>query len=162
MTDTAVQRLDISAPPGAQEFTVSRIIDAPRDRVFKAHIDPQLIPKWWGPSRYETIVDNMEPRSGGSWRYLNRAGDGTEFGFHGVFHEIVPPERITWTFEFEGMPGHVSLETVTFEDLGGRTRITAHSIYQSAQDRDAAVGSGMTEGIAETWDRLEALARELA
>ena len=105
MGDTAVAGLDVVAKPGVQEVTITRVIAAPRDRVFDAYIDAEVIRNWWGPRRYETIVDRLEARPGGSWRFRNRGADGQEFGFHGVFHDVVPTERIVWTFEFEGMPG---------------------------------------------------------
>ena len=90
--------------PSDREIVITRMFDAPRELVFKAITDPTLIPRWWGPRRYETIVDKLEARTGGSWRFINRGQDGQEFGFHGVFHDVVPSERITWTFEFEGAP----------------------------------------------------------
>jgi uncharacterized protein YndB with AHSA1/START domain len=157
MGETAVKELSTNIAPGRQELFISRVINAPRARVFRAHVDPEQIPKWWGPARYATIVDKMDARPGGEWRYLNRDADGNEFAFHGVYVEIVEPERITWTFEFEGAPGHISLETITFEETDGKTLLKVHSVYQSVEDRDAVLGAGMLDGLAETWDRLEAL-----
>jgi uncharacterized protein YndB with AHSA1/START domain len=156
MGGTAATGLDLSAPPGVQEITVTRVINAPRERVFKAYTSADAIPNWWGPRRYTTVVDKLEARAGGSWRFLNR-GEGEEYGFHGVFHDVVDGERIVWTFEFEGVPGHVSLETVTFEDQGGATAIRMHSVYQSVGDRDGMIASGMESGLAESLDRLEEL-----
>jgi uncharacterized protein YndB with AHSA1/START domain len=155
--ETVVQGLDLSAKPSVQEIVVTRVFDAPRERVFRAHMDPKLLAQWWGPARLTTIVDKMDARPGGSWRFINRDADGNDFAFHGVFHEIVEPERITWTFEFEGMPGHISLETVTFEEHNGKTTLTVHSVYQAVEDRDAMLKAGMAEGLAESWDRLAAL-----
>jgi uncharacterized protein YndB with AHSA1/START domain len=157
MGETAVRELTTTIEPGKQELFISRLINAPRDRVFRAHIDAEQIPKWWGPARYATIVDKMDVRPGGVWRYLNRDSDGNEYAFNGVYVEIVEPERITWTFEFEGAPGHISLETITFEESDGRTLLKVHSVYQSVEARDAVLGAGMLDGLAETWDRLEAL-----
>jgi uncharacterized protein YndB with AHSA1/START domain len=102
--------------PGRQDIVITRTFDAPRDVVFKAVTDPDLIPKWWGPRRYETVVDRAEVRPGGLWRFINRDADGTEYGFKGVYHDVVAPERIVQTFEFEGAPGHVALETMTLEE----------------------------------------------
>jgi|SRR5438132_6412015 len=157
MEKTAVRGLDLTVEPGVQEVKITRVFDAPRERVFKAHTDPKLIAQWWGPARYTTIVDKLDVRPGGSWRFINRDADGNEFAFHGVFVEIVDSERITWTFEFEGMPGHISLETVTFEEHNGKTTLNVHSVYQSVADRDGMVDAGMAEGLAESWDRLAAL-----
>src|ERR1700730_2971701 len=157
MGNTAVRGLDLTAEPGVQEITITRVFDAPRERGFKAHTDPKLIAQWWGPARFTTIVDKLDARPGGSWRFINRDSDGNEYAFHGVFVEVVEPERITWTFEFEGMPGHISLETVTFEEHEGKTTVNVHSVYQSVEDRDGMLNAGMAEGLSESWDRLAAL-----
>ena len=140
--------------PGRQDIVIRRTFDAPREVVFNALTDPALIPNWWGPRKYETDVDVMEVRPGGRWRFINRAADGTEFGFHGVFHDIVAPERVTQTFEFEGVPGHVSLDTATLEEVDGKTRMVASSVFQSVEDRDGMVASGMEGGTRETYERL--------
>ncbi|MGI8564830.1 MAG: SRPBCC family protein [Candidatus Dormibacter sp.] len=143
--------------PGTQEVVVTRVFDAPREVVFKAITDPNLIPKWWGPRSQTTIVDKMDLRPGGAWRFIGREPDGSEYAFHGVYHAIVPPERIVNTFEFEGMPGHVLMETVTLEDVDGKTRMTTKSVYQSIEDRDGMVGAGMETGATESGDRLAEL-----
>jgi uncharacterized protein YndB with AHSA1/START domain len=140
--------------PGKQDIVITRVFDAPPDVVFKAFTDPNLIPNWWGPRRYETIVDHADIRPGGSWRFLNRDADGNEFAFRGVYHDVVAAERVVQTFEFEGAPGHVALETATFEEVGGKTKCVAQSVFQAVEDRDAMVKSGMEEGARETWDRL--------
>lgn len=141
---------------------MKRIYDAPRALVFKAYTDPALIPQWWGPRMYATIVDKLDARPGGLWRFLNRDKDGTEYAFHGVYHEVAAPERIVATFEFEGVPGHVSLETLTLEESGGRTMLTNTSVFQSVTDRDGMLQHGMEEGAVETMDRLgELLAKAL-
>jgi uncharacterized protein YndB with AHSA1/START domain len=140
--------------PGRQDLVVRRTFDAPKDVVFRALTDRALIPNWWGPRRYRTEVDVMDVRPGGRWRFLNIDADGTEYGFHGVYHDVVAPERIVQTFEFEGTPGHVQLESATLEGAGGTTTLTALSIFQSVEDRDAMVQHGMVEGASETYDRL--------
>ena len=101
----------------------SAIFDAPRDRVFATYTDPELIPEWWGPRSTTTVVDAMDVAPGGSWRFVARDADGSETAFRGTYREVTPPERIVQTFEWEGMPGHVAVETATFEDLGDRTRV---------------------------------------
>jgi uncharacterized protein YndB with AHSA1/START domain len=110
---------------------------------------------WWGPRKYETISAEVDFRPGGKWRIVHRGPDGEEYGFHGEYREIVPPERITWTFEFEGAPGQVAVETLTLEEHDGKTTLTAISDAGSKEARDAVLESGMTEGAAETFDRLE-------
>ncbi|HWR72869.1 MAG TPA: SRPBCC domain-containing protein [Nitrospirota bacterium] len=150
-------RTQFTIEPGKQEIVIKRIYDAPRALVFKAYIDPALIPQWWGPRRYATIVDKLEARPGGLWRFLNRDSYGNDYAFHGVYHELAAPERIVATFEFEGVLGHVSLETLTLEESGGRTILTNRSVFQSVADRDGMLQGGMEEGASETMDRLAEL-----
>ena len=146
--------------PSDVQVVMTRVLDAPRERVWKAYTEPKLIPRWWGPRYLTTTVDKMEVRPGGAWRFVSRAPDGSEFGFRGTYREIVQLERITWTFEFEGMPGHISVETVTFEEHGGKTKVTVNSVYASKEDRDGMVATGMEKGATETMDRLSELLRE--
>ncbi len=148
--------------PSDREIVMERILDAPRELVFKAHTDPHLIAQWWGPRRYTTTVDQLDLRVGGVWRFVQRGADGSEFAFNGVYREIVPPERLSYTFEFEGMPGHVLIETVAFEDLGGKTRITVTGSFASPEDRDGMLHSGMEEGANESYERLAELLATLA
>lgn len=139
---------------------ITREFDAPRELVFQAFTDPELVPQWWGPRRLSTLVEKMDVRAGGQWRFINQDPDGNEYGFHGVYHEVCAPERIIDTFEFEGLPeaGHVCLETLTLEALpGGRTRLTAQSVFQSVADRDGALQSGMEEGLNDSYARLTEL-----
>ncbi len=152
-----MSRMNLIAEPGKQEVVVTREFAAPRQLVFKVSMDPELIPQWWGPSRLTTTVDKMEVRPGGRWRYVQRDREGNVFAFHGVFHDIVAPERVVQTFEFEGEPGHVVLETTTFEEQGGKTLMTIQDVYQSVEDRDGMVSSGMEEGEAESLERLDSL-----
>lgn len=147
--------------PGRQDIVITRTFDAPREVVYKALTDPDLIPRWWGPRRYETLVDRAEVRPGGRWRYRNRDADGSEFAFKGVYHDLVAPERIVQTFEFEGMPGHVSLESLTLEAVDGRTRYTTVAVFQSVEDRDGMAQSGMQDGASETLDRLAEVIEDL-
>ena len=118
---TTNRKAEITAEPGKQEITIRRVFDAPRELVFRAHLDADAIRQWWGPAKYKNIIDKLEARSGGAWRFVQADTDGSEYGFHGVFHDVTSPERIVQTFEFEGMPGHVSLETATFEEQDGKT-----------------------------------------
>ena len=150
-------RTTITAEPGKQEIVITREFDAPRELVFKVVADPELLPQWWGPRYLSTIVDKMDVRPGGQWRFLNRDAQGNEYAFHGVYHEVLAPEQIIDTFEFEGLPetGHVTLETLRLVELpGGRTRLITQSVFQSVIDRDAALQSGMESGINDSYDRL--------
>ena len=148
--------------PSDQEIVMERVFNAPRELVFKAHTDPNLIAKWWGPRRYTTTVDKMDLRVGGVWRFVQHDAAGNEYGFNGVYREIVPPERLSYTFEFEGMPGHVLVETVTFEERDGRTKVTVTSLFASVEDRDGMLQSGMEQGANESQDRLAELLATLA
>jgi uncharacterized protein YndB with AHSA1/START domain len=116
-----------------------------------------------GPSTllYETTVERAEVRPGGRWHYISRDTEGTEYGFKGVYHDIVMPDRIVQTFEFEGTPGHVSLETATFEETDGKTKYVAVSVFQSVADRDGMAQSGMEEGASEGMDRLAEVIQSL-
>jgi len=149
------------AGPGTQEVVVTRLLDAPRELVFTALTDPGHIPHWWGPRRLSTTVVRMEVKEGGIWRFLQHDAAGNAYGFHGVYHDVVRPERLVWTFEFEGTPGHVMLETVTLDDLDGKTRVTDTAVFQSVADRDAMQRAGMEEGVVESTERLGELLRIL-
>jgi uncharacterized protein YndB with AHSA1/START domain len=150
-------KINLVAEPGMHSIVMTREFNAPRELVFRAFTDPTLIPKWWGPKDYTTTVDQMDVRMGGIWRYVQRGANGDEHSFRGVFHEIKSPERLVYTFEWEGLPGHIVLETVTLEDHYGKTTVTALSVFQSVEDRDGMIQSGMEGGATESWDRLEDL-----
>jgi uncharacterized protein YndB with AHSA1/START domain len=145
------------AEPGKQEAYITRIFDAPRERLFRAYTDPKLMIRWWGPKKYEIVVDKFEAKPGGIWRILNRNGEGNEYAaFHGVYHEV-SPTRIVYTFEWEGLPGHVLLAIVTFENHNGKTKLTEKSVFESVEDRDGMLKSGMEDGAWEVMDRLSEL-----
>ena len=141
-----------------QAFTMTRIFDAPRELVWKVYTDPELLPKWWGLRSSTTIVDKMEVKVGGVWRYIQRDAEGNEYAFNGVYKEVKPPERLTYTFEFEPMAGHVSTDTIEFEELpDGKTKITARTTFDTLEDLEGMLQSGMEGGAVETWDQLEEL-----
>lgn len=153
-------KTQIIAEPGKQEMFLTREFDAPRELVFKAHIDPELYVQWLGPDKLVMVLETFEPRNGGSWRYIHKDEAGNEYAFHGVYHEVLPPERIIGTFEFDGLPekGHVEFNTTTFEELpGGRTKLVIQGVYQSVADRDAMMASGMESGVNEGYARLDKL-----
>ena len=151
----------IIAERGKQEVVITRLFDAPRDLVFRANTDRDLISQWWGPKRLTTTIDKMDAKPGGQWRFVQRDAAGKEYAFHGVYHEVRSPGLIVDTFEFEGMPGHVSLETCTLEEIGGKTKMIGRSVYQTIEDRDNMLKSGMEEGVFETMDRLAELLAKL-
>ena len=141
--------------PTDREIHIERVFDAPRDRVFAVYTDPALIPEWWGPRGTTTIVDKMDVRSGGDWRFIARDADGSETAFRGSYREVSAPDRVVQTFEWEGMPGYVCLETAVFEDLGDRTKVVTTSLFFSTEERDGMLGSGMEHGLNETYARLD-------
>jgi uncharacterized protein YndB with AHSA1/START domain len=143
--------------PSDREVLIERVFDAPRERVYAAFTDPDLIPQWWGPRGTTTVVDQMDVRPGGAWRFVHRNSDGSETGFRGTYREVTPPERLVYTFEWEGMPGHILVETVVFEDLGGRTKVTDHSLFHTTEERDGMLDSGMEGGLNESYQRLDEL-----
>ena len=153
---------EITTPAGSPFIEITREVAAPPALVYRAYTDPELLKQWLGPRKYEMVVDRWDVRDGGAWRYVHRDDAGNAYGFHGVFHSIAP-DNMVQTFEFDGAPGHVSLEKVAFEDLGnGRTLIRNHSVYQSVEARDAMVQAGMAEGVNEGYERLDELLTQLA
>ena len=157
MSEQEAARKAILTTPGDREIRTERVINASRERVFAAYLDPELIPNWWGPRGTSTVVDELDATVGGRWRFVIRKSDGGEIGFRGVFREIAAPERIAQTFEWEGLPGHVSIDTASFEDLGERTRIVTTTVFHTPEERDGMLGSGMEGGMNDTYDRLEEL-----
>ena len=148
---------EIISDPKVPLVRLIREFDAPPEKVFRAHVDPELVVQWLGPRGLEMRVDEWDCRTGGSYRYVH-SRDGEEFGFHGCFHEVRPAELIVQTFTFEGAPDQVALEKLVLEDLGnGRTRLTATSLVDSFADRDAFVSSGMDVGVREGYERLDDL-----
>jgi uncharacterized protein YndB with AHSA1/START domain len=160
--ETTMPKVDYVIEPGTQQIVSTVVLDAPRELVFKAYTDPKLFVQWWGPRRYENKIDKFDARSGGSWRVIQKGADGTEHGFRGVNHDVVAPERICQTFEYEGFPGHVALQTATFEPLGNKTKVVAHVVFQSVMDRDGMVESGMRDGADESMERLAELLEKLS
>jgi uncharacterized protein YndB with AHSA1/START domain len=154
VVDISKDTTEIIIEPGRHDIVFKRVFDAPRADVFRALTDPELIPNWWGPSYLTTTVDAMEVRHGGRWRFVQQDAEGTEYAFRGVYHETTP-ERMIQTFEWEGLPGHVSLETLTLEEKDGKTHYLAVSVFQSVEDRDGMVASGMEAGMREGMLRLD-------
>jgi uncharacterized protein YndB with AHSA1/START domain len=144
------------------DLVFERTFDAPRDQVWKAFMDPELVPCWWGPHGTTTTVAEMDVRPGGKWRYVSRAPDREEVSFYGEYLEIEPPKRFKWTFLFdvEGIGAQGGAETFTFEEVGGRTKVTSVGHMGSAVAIEGALATGMVKGAIETWDRLQALLAE--
>jgi uncharacterized protein YndB with AHSA1/START domain len=143
----------ITAVGGTPFIEVIRDFDAPRELVFRASTDPDLVAQWLGPRDLRMRVIEFDAREGGRYRYLHTAADGTDYAFRGVFHTVTEA-LIIQTFEFEGVPDVVSLEARSLHDLGGRTRLQQNAVFPSVAARDQAIASGMERGITESMDRL--------
>jgi uncharacterized protein YndB with AHSA1/START domain len=144
------------------DLVFERVFDAPRERVWQAFTDPTQVPRWWGPHGTTTTVAEMDVRPGGAWRYVSSAPDRDDVSFFGEYLEIDPPNGFKWTFLFdvEGMGVQGGPETFTFEDVGGKTKVISRGHFESVEQIDGAVASGMIGGGIETWDRLAALVSE--
>jgi uncharacterized protein YndB with AHSA1/START domain len=153
-------KTEITASAGGREVIITRTFDAPREKVWEAWTNPDLLKQWLGPKGYEMTVEKYEAKNGGSYRYIHKDPSGNEFAFRGVFHGFYKPHKAIQTFEFEGLPepGHVSLDTLVLEDLGaGKTKLTTISVFQTPQDRDGMIRSGMEKGVREGYERLDEL-----
>ena len=159
--ERTMPKTEYTIEPGKMDLVSTVVLDAPRELVFRAYTDPKLFAQWWGPARYTNVIEKFDQRTGGEWRVTQRAADGAEFGFRGVNHAVEAPERICQTFEYLGVPGHVALQTATFESLGNKTKITAQIVFQSVMDRDGMVASGMRSGADESMERLAELLNTL-
>ena len=151
----------ITAERGMPQIIITREFDAPRDLVFRAHTDPDLLVQWLGPRALTMTVDHYDARDGGTWRYVHKDAQGNEYGFHGVFHGTPTPDGMVQTFEFEGAPGHVSLDTTTLQEHDGRTLLRSVSSFQSVEDRDEMIAAGMERGVRDSEDRLAELLDKL-
>ena len=155
-----MSKTQITAEPGIPQIIITREFDAPRDLVFRAYIEPDLLGQWLGPRDLAMTIDRYDARDGGTWRYVHSDAQGNRYGFHGVFHGDPSPDGIVQTFEFEGAPGHVYLQTATLAERSGKTLLRTISAFQSVGDRDAMVASGMERGVHDSGERLaELLAR---
>jgi uncharacterized protein YndB with AHSA1/START domain len=142
--------------PSDREILITRIFDAPRERVWQAFTDPKMLAQWWGRG-HKLDIERFEPERGGHWRFVEHHDGGSE-GFQGRFREVTPPERIVQTFEWDGMPGYVSVDTVTFEELdGGRTRVVNTALFHTTEERDGMLNSGMEGGLSESYAALDRL-----
>jgi len=150
-------KTEIIAEPGKQELYIIREFDAPRELLFEAHTNPDIYVKWVGPKDLEMRIEKMDAQNGGSYRFIHKR-DGHEYAFSGVYHEVLEPERIIGTFEFEGLPerGHVIMGTTKFEELpGGRSKLVHQSVFQSVEDRDGMIASGMDRGVNDGYEKLD-------
>ena len=159
MTTTSSSKLTVSTP-SEREIVIERVFDAPRSLVWRAFTDPELVAQWWGRGN-KLVIERMEVERGGHWRYVEHSPDGVD-GFEGRYREVTPPERIVQTFEWDGMPGYVAVDTAIFEDLGdGRTRVVSTSLFHTTEERDGMLNSGMEQGLNERYAALDELLARL-
>ena len=151
----------IVTTPAEREIRIERTFDAPRALVWRAFSEPDLLAKWWGRGN-KLEIERFEFERGGHWRFVEHA-DGETHGFEGRFREITPIDRLVWTFEWDGMPGHVAIDSVDFEDLGdGRTRIVNTSLFHTTEERDGMLSAGMSDGLNDSYAALDRVLAELA
>ena len=139
-----------------REIRIERFFQAKRERVWKAMTDPSQLAQWWGRGN-KVVVEKYELVRGGHWRFVEHPADGGAYGFEGRFAEIEPQSKIVQTFEYDGTPGHVALETMTLEDLGDRTKLVVHSIFMTKADLDGMMESGMETGMNQSYEALDRL-----
>jgi uncharacterized protein YndB with AHSA1/START domain len=160
-TNVSINKTALIAEPGMPVTILSRVFDAPRNLVYEAYTKSTHIQNWWGRRSMKTVVDKLDVKPGGVWRFVQCSTDGKEFAFNGEFREIVPLERIVATFEYEPMRGLLIVNTTTFEEEHGKTKVTVTSHYQSMEDRDGMLRSGMAIGANEAWDMLDELLKRM-
>ncbi len=140
--------------PTDREIRIERIFNASRDRVWRAMTDPKLVAQWWGRGN-KLVIERMEVERGGHWRYVEHGPDGVH-GFEGRYREVTPPERVVQTFEWDGMPGYVAVNTMTLEDLDdGRTKVVTTSLFHTTEERDGMLRSGMEQGLNQSYAALD-------
>ncbi len=155
-------KTQFTAEHGIPQIITEREFDAPRELLFRAWTEPELLKQWLGPRNHTMEIDRYDVRDGGTWRYVQRDDEGNEYAFHGVFHGEPSPEGIVQTFEYEGFPGHVSLDTLTLEERDGKTIARTNTVFQSVEARDGMMESGMEYGVDDGYDRLDELIATLA
>jgi uncharacterized protein YndB with AHSA1/START domain len=159
-TRTQKSQSSILTTPSDREVHIERIFDAPRELVWRAFTEPELVAQWWGRGN-KLVIERLEVERGGHWRFVEHSDHGVH-GFEGRFREVSQPERLAWTFEWDGMPGHVAIDTTEFEDLGdGRTKVVTRSIFHTTEERDGMLESGMQKGLDQSYAALDRLLAKL-
>jgi uncharacterized protein YndB with AHSA1/START domain len=160
MTAKAFDRPATVTTPADREVRIERVFDAPRERVWRAMTDPELVAQWWGRGN-RLVIEKMELERGGHWRFVEHSDHGVH-GFEGRYREVTPPHRMAMTFEWDGMPGYVAIDTVTLEDLGdGRTKVVTESLFHTTDERDGMLKSGMETGLNQSYAALDRLLAKL-
>ena len=145
---------------GEREIRIERIFDAPREKVWRAFTDPTLVARWWGRGN-KLVIERDEVKKGGHWRYVEHH-EGVADGFEGRYAEVTPPVRVVRTFEWDGMPGHVIVEHMTMEPLGGgRTKISITMQFHTPMERDGFAQSGVEGGVNQSYAALDRVLAQL-
>lgn len=155
------KKTKVTASPGGYEIVIERTFATTPEKLWRAYTEPEIFAKWQGPDNLETIIKDWEMKPGGKWSYVAKGPDGSEYGFHGVTHELVPAERSVQTFEYEGTPGHVAMNTAYFTREGDATKVRVVSVFQSPDDRDGMIAAGMEGGMNEGYARLDEIVKSL-
>jgi uncharacterized protein YndB with AHSA1/START domain len=151
----------VTTTPSDREIRIERIFNAPRDRVWRAYTEPELLAQWWGRGN-QLDIERFELERGGHWRFVEHSDHGAH-GFEGRFREVTPKDRLVYTFEWDGMPAYVVIETAAFEDLGdGRTKVTTTALFHTTEERDGMLQSGMEGGANESYAALDRLLESMA
>jgi uncharacterized protein YndB with AHSA1/START domain len=154
-------KLEIIVDADKPNFSTRRTFNAPRTLVFEAFTKPEFLKRWMGPHKLEMVVCESDLRVGGRYRFVYRTPDGQELAFSGEYTEVVPPERISRTFNFEFMPGHESNETFMLTENAGKTTITTTTLHKSFEARDGHLKHGAEQGMTEGYERLDELLSSL-
>jgi uncharacterized protein YndB with AHSA1/START domain len=161
MTSALASKNAIITTPTERSIHIERIFNAPRERVWRALTDRELIAQWWGRGN-KLVIERFEPVRGGHWRFVEHSPEG-QHGFEGRYREVTPIERIVQTFEWDGMPGHVAVETMELHDLGdGRTKLVNVSLFHTSEERDGMLHSGMEGGLNQSYRALDEVLARLA
>jgi uncharacterized protein YndB with AHSA1/START domain len=158
----AARKTEFTTPPGEPIVVITRVFDAPRRLVFEAMTRPEHVSRWYGPHGFEVVSCEIDLRPGGAYRFVQRAPDGNDYAFRGVYREVVPPARLVSTWIFEMMPDKETLVTMTLEERGGKTTLTSTMRFPTVEDRDAYLGAGAAVGASESMERLDEVLRDLA
>jgi uncharacterized protein YndB with AHSA1/START domain len=158
----AARRTEFVIDPKKPTVLMKRVFDAPRRLVWEAMTRPEHLSRWYGPHGYSVVLCEMDTRPGGAYRIVQRSPEGHEFGFRGVNREVVPPERIVYTWIFEPMPDKEAVVTSLFEERDGKTTLTSTTEFQTMDDRAGYLSTGATEGAEMSMNRLEEVIASLA
>ena len=152
----------VIAEPGVPQVVIIREFNAPRELLFRAYTEPDLLARWLGPAGLELIVNQLDPQHGGRWRWTHYDADGKGYAFHGLYHGTPSPDRIVQTYEFDQQPGTVYLNLITFDEADGVTTLRQNTVFFAVEDRDLYVAGGMEQGIRASMQQLDDLVTELA